>query len=132
LNFSEYVTELAENVKSSYANDKVRLKLELEPATIHPDKIIPCGLIINELLSNSLKYAFPNGSSGEVLIHFYTQLQDFVLEIADDGVGLDQDIQIESSNSLGLHLVSTFTTQLGGELKMSRSGGTRISIRFPR
>ena len=132
LNFSDYVAELTKIVKSSYAREKVQLKLEVEPTGMDPDKVIPCGLIINELLSNSLKYAFPNENSGEILIRFYSKEQYFVLEISDDGVGLEDDIQIVRPNSLGLQLVSTLTRQLRGSAEMSYVHGTKISIRFPR
>jgi PAS domain S-box-containing protein len=92
LNFSEYVEELVEAVMNSYAPRKMDLKVDVEPVFLDHQKIIPCGLIIHELLSNSLKYAFPDGSSGEVNIRFYSQLEHFVLEISDVGVGLSEDI----------------------------------------
>jgi PAS domain S-box-containing protein len=132
LNFSEYVSELTEIVMSSYDRKLVGLKLEIEPVSIDQDKIIPCGLIINELLSNSLKYAFPNQDAGEISVRFHPENEHFVLEISDHGVGLRKDIQIYDSKTLGLRLVSALAKQLGGELIVDRNGGTKISVRFPR
>jgi two-component sensor histidine kinase len=95
------------------------------------DTAIPCGLIANELISNSLIHAFPGNRRGEVGISLSTADPDaFELVIWDDGVGLPENIDPRSARSLGLHLVYTLVEQLRGEITMIRSERTEFRIKF--
>ncbi len=92
---------------------------------------VPCGLIINELTSNSLKYAFPADTSGEVNITFGRADAQYILRISDTGVGLPDDFDPERGKSLGMKLVHMLTGQLCGELEHRNGVGTTFEIKFP-
>lgn len=95
------------------------------------DTAIPCGLIINELVTNSLKYAFPAPESEGIIQIELNQVENqFRLIISDNGVGLPLDIQIEKSETLGLQLVNNLVKQLEGTLQIHRVNGTRFTIIF--
>jgi two-component sensor histidine kinase len=97
------------------------------------DTAIPCGLIINELVSNALKYAFPPDSSGgDVWIEFRAQADgQLVLMVRDNGAGLSPDIDLDKPPSLGLQLVRMLSQQIRGTLHLEREGGTAFEIVFP-
>jgi two-component sensor histidine kinase len=95
------------------------------------DTAIPCGLIINELVSNSLKHAFPNGQQGQALIQLHaTRDRQYTLVVGDNGAGLPQDLDYRNTRSLGLRLVTTLVKQLEGTIELDRSKGTRFEIVF--
>ncbi|MDP3028537.1 MAG: histidine kinase dimerization/phosphoacceptor domain -containing protein [Deltaproteobacteria bacterium] len=133
INFHEYVSLLVNGLSRSYGvnADKIALKTDIEDIMLEVDVAIPCGLIINELVSNSLKYAFPENKEGEIKITLRT-LDESAMEltVSDDGIGMPADINLRSSESLGLKLVTILTNQIDGELEMDRSEGTKIQIRF--
>jgi two-component sensor histidine kinase len=95
------------------------------------DIAIPCGLIINELISNSFKYAFVNQPAGVISIHF-KDLQDdnFVLTVADNGVGIPADMNILKTKSLGMKIMHKLVQQIDGELQNDFSNGTKFTITF--
>jgi len=111
----------------------VRLVFELASVNIALDKATPCGLLVNELLSNCLKHAFPDGRSGEVLVQ--SQAADkpgfWRVRVRDTGVGLPPDFESRSRQSLGLLLVSDLARQLGGTLETSHQAGADFSVSFP-
>jgi two-component sensor histidine kinase len=93
---------------------------------------VPCGLIISELISNALKYAFPGGRKGKVSIGMgVTGDGSVALKVADNGIGLPADLDIAAAGSLGLQIVNILTSQLRGRIDLHREGGTRITITFP-
>jgi len=133
IDFLEYIRNLAAHLFRSYCinSDAIKLKIDVENVALGIDTAIPCGLIINELVSNSLKYAFPAGAEGEVRIHLRPASDSkYLLIVSDSGVGLPQDLDIRSTTSLGLRLVSTLTDQLGGTIEIQNSGGTEFRITF--
>ncbi len=93
---------------------------------------MPCGLIINELISNALKHAFPEGEKGEITIDFHPDGDDkLTLVVSDTGIGLPEDIDISSgAKTLGLQLISILADQLKGTLEIERNGGTAFKITF--
>jgi two-component sensor histidine kinase len=93
------------------------------------DTAIPCGLIINELVSNSLKHAFPD-KQGEILVNLHRDNGKFTLIVRDDGVGFPEHVDFRNTDSLGLQLVCTLTDQLDGEIELNRGGGTEFRITF--
>ncbi len=131
INFAEYLRRLAEHLFRSYGvAGKIRLRLDLDRLIVPVDAAVPCGLIVNELLSNSFKYAFP-GTSGEVRIKLRQEPGGVVhLLVADDGIGLPRDLDWESASSLGLRLVRTLAKQLEAAVEADRSHGTVFSITF--
>ncbi|HEY4490854.1 MAG TPA: ATP-binding protein [Acidobacteriota bacterium] len=86
---------------------------------------------LNEILSNSLRHAFPMDRNGTIYIHFLRRDDDYLLQIGDDGIGLPQEIDFDSQITLGLRLVLTLVSQLNGTVRIDRSQGTVFQIEFP-
>jgi two-component sensor histidine kinase len=131
--FTEYIPSLTAYLFRSYSvgQDRVRLVTDVDDISVGIDTAIPCGLIINELLSNSLKYAFPGGRSGEVHIDLKRAGDsEFLLVIGDNGVGLPDGLDLKSTETLGMRLVVSLVRQLQGEMEIDSSNGTRFDIRF--
>lgn len=132
---ADYIRNLVEYLDSTYQaiNAKVEIEYNVENLFLNLDSAIPCGLIINELVSNSLKYAFPNNFSGKVLVSLKKSgSENLVLKVEDNGIGMPAEYSVENSSTLGLQLVSLLTRQINGELNINRNGGTKVSITFPR
>jgi len=136
INFSEYIRSLSGNLVRSYeaVSGRVRLNLNVEDIYLGIDAAIPCGLIINELVSNSLKHAFPAGSKsseGEIKIEFLRDDNNkFKLTVSDNGIGFPRDVDFQQTESLGLQLVRILTDQLSGSIELHRSSGTKFIITF--
>lgn len=146
IDFSEYARDLARSLLSSYnlGESKVELSIDVADVVLGMDSAVPCGLIINELVSNALKYAFPDRRQGRILVWMRPHDQAssglasdstesdhfFELRVEDDGIGLPADLDIATANSLGLKIVRTLTKQLKGTMDIGREGGTRVSIVF--
>jgi two-component sensor histidine kinase len=95
------------------------------------DAAIPCGLIINELVSNALRHAYPDGRRGTLRVTLsHNGDGTHTLTVGDDGIGLPADIVLPPTSTLGLALVDTLTRQLEGTLSVDRTGGTSVSVRF--
>ena len=144
LDFSAYIRELAENLFQTYnlSNKNTSLKMNLEEnAFFDMDVAVPLGIIVNELVSNSLKHAFPGRDNGEIQIELHkdengehrkecNRYTSFVLTVSDNGVGIPEDLNIEDLDSLGFQLITTLVDQLDGELELKRNDGTEFAIRF--
>jgi PAS domain S-box-containing protein len=134
IDFAGYMESLTSHLYSSYVAEPERISLEIEVGNValDIDKAIPCGLIINELVSNSLKHAFPEGRKGNITIRFHSDDQGVVtLTVADDGVGLPPGMDFRDSKSMGLQLVNMMTKQLQGEIEsLLNEGGAAFTIRF--
>ncbi len=132
--FDQYIQELVTDIFQSYEvyPGKILLQFELKPISLHIDMAIPCSLILNELTSNTLKYAFPGERTGNLLIRINQDSQDQLhLLFEDDGQGLPSTIEMENVESLGLRLVRVLTNQLRGKLDLKREHGTSFSFHFP-
>lgn len=133
IDFAEYIENLAANLLSSYDvnSDAIALKINVEPIHLSVDVAIPCGLIINEIVTNSLKYAFPLGKSGEICIDFHSDNNNqLLLSVSDNGIGLPPDFDIQDTETLGLQLVTALTGQLSGTIELNRNFGTEFKITF--
>lgn len=134
INFAEYVSNIASNLQQSYVSSdkKILLRLDVPDFNLHIDDAIPCGLIINELLTNSFKYAFAKKKSGQVGISVKLKKENVILAIWDDGAGFPKTVNYRDTPSLGLQLVNSLTEQIGGKLKMEsrKNEGTRFIIAF--
>ncbi|XZO04144.1 MAG: PAS domain S-box protein [Microcoleus sp.] len=129
---ADYIRNLTANLFQSYTvtDTKIQLQVEIDRIELDIDTAIPCGLIVNELVSNCLKHAF-YGKNGHIHIKFvYHHSPEFLLMVRDNGVGLPPDFDIEESDSLGLQLVYNLSEQLGGELEISTECGTCFQITF--
>ncbi len=119
VDIKEYIERLSNYLVQTYSSaNKIKLNLDLESHSLSLDTIIPCGLIVNEILTNSIKYAFPNDSTGSVNISFKKQNGEYHLTIFDDGVGLKKDLDIENLQSLGLRLIKLLSMQLRGNVEV--------------
>lgn len=131
VNFPEYVKSLITNLYSSYSinKEKINIKLNVENATFNIDTAIPLGLIINELVSNSFKHAFPNGQTGEISVDIrHLEGNNYRLMVNDNGIGFDP--KATYSKTLGLNLVNALTEQIGGKLEIRSDSGSLFSITF--
>jgi PAS domain S-box-containing protein len=134
IDFSGYVRSLTGHLTRSYRinANAVRLNLEVESVPMNLDIAIPCGLIINELVSNAFKYAFPNGDSGEITVRFAEEdARTLKLVVQDTGIGFPEGGDPEESDSLGLKLVRSLTEQLGGVLNYRTQNGFICQITIP-
>jgi two-component system, sensor histidine kinase PdtaS len=130
INFSDYIETLAALLFRSYGVDTNLIKLQVsgENVFLSIENAVPCGLILNELISNCLKHAFPNGRSGEIRVKVGHTPERLTLTVADNGVGLPTDLNIETTETLGLQLIRTLTRQLSGELQVARGPWTEFKI----
>jgi PAS domain S-box-containing protein len=130
----DYVQTLTRSLYRSYAMDPETVLLSVDIANVRLgiDAAIPCGLIINELVSNALRHAYPDGRRGTLSVALVQNGDDtHTLTVKDDGIGLPDDIVLPPVATLGLALVETLSRQLGGTLSIDRTGGTSVNVRFP-
>lgn len=131
---AEYIDKLTNSLVNSYKVDNTSIKIltYVDPMKLDVDTLVPIGLILNELISNSLKYAFKNQESGVLEIHLRRHESDILLKVSDNGQGLPADFSIESSKSLGYRLVKAFSEKLGASLTIGHSpSGTHASMIIP-
>ena len=135
IDFSEYLQTFVRRLFSSYCIDSetVELRIDAEPITLEIEMAVPCGLIVNELVSNALKHAFPRRRKqrGFLEIAFRRAGDDAALTVRDNGVGLPESVSVVKSESLGMKLVGILTEQLGGKVSVKRKPGTEFRINFP-
>jgi len=152
LNFSQYLEKLIGNLFQTYrfGNTDLSLKMDLEENVFFDmDIAVPLGIIVNELVSNSLKHAFPDRGKGEIRIKLCRQEIDksktniksnnrkkdstsaeITLAVSDNGAGISESIDIENSDTLGLQLINTLVDQLEGEIELKKENGTEFTIRI--
>jgi two-component system, sensor histidine kinase PdtaS len=133
VDLSNVLAKLISNVESSYVTDPQRLKItvQAEQVALSITKAIPCGLIVNELITNALKHAFPGNAQGAITVTLkLIDGRDVLLSVSDNGVGL-KDVDSGDSKTLGLELVTILADQLGGKLTIERGQPTCFSILFP-
>lgn len=133
VNLGNYIRDLAGHLMKVYGGESSRINLTVESdeLEIGLDSVIPCGLIINELLSNSLKHAFVSFKSGEITIHLSVENGFYFLIYEDNGIGISENIDFRKTNTLGLQLVITLVEQLDGAIELLQSEtGTAFKIRF--
>jgi PAS domain S-box-containing protein len=129
----EYAEKLASELYISYSpSEGIAIRVEAEPLELGIDQAIPCGLILNELVSNALKYAFPNNREGEIVIGIVRPEPGLIaVAVRDNGVGLPADLDWRNAKSLGLRIVQILARQLGGAIELHRAGGTKFQFTFP-
>jgi two-component sensor histidine kinase len=126
-----YLQNPTTNLFTSYQSksDGIALKIDVKDVFLGVDRAIPCGLIINELVSNALKYAFLRGKKGEIGISLKPDRdRHLTLKVWDSGVRFPKGLDFRKTETLGLQLVSTLTTQLEGKIELYRQGGTEFRI----
>jgi len=144
LNFSPYIRELTRNLFMTYrlGNTNISLNMDLEENIfLDMDTAVPVGIIVNEMVSNSLKHAFTGRDRGEIQIKLYrgengecksegSKSTSFTLTVSDNGVGIPENLDIEDLDSLGMQLITTLVDQLDGKIELKRNNGTEFIIRF--
>ncbi|MBX2815718.1 MAG: ATP-binding protein [Saprospiraceae bacterium] len=133
IDFRAYVEKLTDGLLKSYrdaAQDQIDLNLSIPPINLDVDTVMPLGLILNELVTNALKYAFPASGSGKISIALDQQEDKITLRVADNGRGLPADEELAKSNSLGFKLIRAFVDKLKAEMQINRQGGTEVVIQF--
>lgn len=133
IDFADYAQVLAKDILASHGNvgDPVRLKSDMETVIMSIDLAVPCGLILNELISNAFKHGFPNGGTGEIKVTLRAQAEDkCLLCVEDNGVGIPGDFDV-TKKSLGLRLVRSLTEQIRGTFELAKSDlGTSARLQF--
>jgi two-component sensor histidine kinase len=133
VDFAVYIRDLATFLVRSYRAHlgPIDLNIEAEGVLLGIDTAIPCGLITNELISNALKHAFPNGNRGEIRVKIGADGdRQFTMIVGDNGVGFPPDVDFRNTESLGMQLVNTLVDQLEGTVELRSDGGTEFTIRF--
>jgi len=133
LDFTQYIENLGNYIFKIYGvnTKRISMKIDINEANIDFNRAILLGLIVNELISNSLKHAFPDDLEGQVNVRLDSEDKYFILTTSDNGVGLPKKFRLRQTKSLGLQLVQALTNQLKGSIKIDRRKGTRFRIKFP-
>jgi two-component sensor histidine kinase len=134
IDVAAYLQTLCVHLFRSFGAAERRLALDLDVDKLELDLefAVPVGLLVNELVTNALKHAFPDGRAGRVRVELHRQGEEgFVLAVRDDGVGLPADAELRQARSLGLRLVQTLSRQIRGTLETSRVGGTGFTVVVP-
>jgi two-component sensor histidine kinase len=133
IDFDGYIRSMTQHLLRTCSIDSsaVKLNVNCSDVLLSIDMAVPCGLIVNELISNSLKHAFPEGEKGEITIDFHPDGDNrLTLVVSDTGIGLPEDIDISGAKTLGLQLIKDLVDQLRGTLEIERDGGTAFRITF--
>lgn len=135
IGFDKYLQELVETIKKMYsdAEENVKTVYELDNVSLDINQAIPCSLLVNEVIVNCFKHAFPNFRDGTLRLKLYYDEPDLALEIEDDGIGLPEDFDMQKQDSLGMTLIQTLSGQLEGEISFSNSsenGGAKFRLSF--
>jgi PAS domain S-box-containing protein len=133
VDFAAFLDSLLPVVTEAYGTRSrhISIRVDVEPVRFPINTAMPCGLIVNELITNAFKHAFAGRDQGEIRVALTRQLGDEVLlSVSDDGVGLPDDADPEQTGTLGLQLVRLLTNQLAGDLSINRANPTRFSVRF--
>jgi two-component sensor histidine kinase len=133
VDLARHASLLASNLFHSYGVDPARItwRVAVEPLLLGVDQAIPAGLILNELISNALKHAFPSGRTGSVVIEGGRQQGRIEVVVSDDGVGVDPGVELVHPNSLGMHIIQILTRQLKGTFELISGQPATFKISFP-
>lgn len=134
IEFLDYMRSITSGLFRFYEIDNNRISFEIEGEELFfgIDTVIPCGLIINEIITNSLSYAFPDNQKGKVRLSINSPAEDtYEIVVSDNGIGMPKEIDINRSESLGLQLITGFVEeQLQGHIRLDRTGGTTFYLKF--
>ncbi len=127
-----YINKLSNHLLNTYQVESGEIKIEtqVDDITLDVETVVPIGLIINELISNSLKYAFPNDANGVISIELHESKYQLILSISDDGIGLNPDQLQTKTETFGHSLIRAFKTKLDADISIQSEGGTRIELKI--
>jgi PAS domain S-box-containing protein len=137
LDLGDYLNRLLQSLRATYRahGERITIRLEVpaEGVRLDLERTIPCGLLVNELVTNSFKHAFPAQRPGEIVVNLQeVGDEDIYFSVSDNGIGLPSEAELATRSSLGLQLVPLFVDQLHGVLTVDREHGTQFAVRFPR
>jgi two-component system, sensor histidine kinase PdtaS len=129
---SSYIRELVTYLRDSFdTGQRIHFELNIEPLDMDVSQAVPLGLILNEAISNSLKYAFPNDRDGEIIISLSrTSFNHYLLSISDNGIGMPEHFSKKKPGSLGMSLMAGLSEDLEGNFALENNNGTTIKISF--
>ena len=131
INLTEYINSLVNGLFYSYSiKNHINSIIDVDDVELNIETAVPIGLILNELVSNSLKHGFPDGK-GEVFIKLKTVEDKYEMTVSDNGIGFPKDLDFRNTDSLGLQLINNLVNQIDGEIKLIRNHGTEFRIIFP-
>jgi len=132
INLSDYIRNLTKELLTSYIGDpgRVQLTVNVEDINMELETAIPLGLLINEIVANSVNHAFPHGQTGEIIVDLKRDGDSFILKMSDDGIGIPPNIDFEKAETLGFQLVNNLVNQLDGEIKMHTNNGAKFIVKF--
>lgn len=132
IQMDDYIREFADRIDSTFQirSADIELKLDIEPVKLSINQAVPCGLLLNELLTNSYKHAFTDQDKGIISISLYKSNQKVELIVADNGKGIPEDLQKGTTDSLGMDLIQTLTKQLQGDLQIKNKEGAHFRLQF--
>jgi two-component sensor histidine kinase len=135
IDFGSYANELIDQIRQSYPDnttESISVELDVEHVSLSLTKAVPCGLLLNELLSNCYKHAFQGKKDGKILIRFRKINENCLLEVEDNGIGFSGDFKIEEQETLGMTIIQSLTEQIDGKISYNgvSGNGTKISIVF--
>lgn len=134
IDFKDYLENLVSNLQMSYGNDNdssINVHLSIDSILLNIDVAIPCGLLVNELVSNAFKHAFPDNRKGNVHINMHrVNENEMILKVKDDGVGLPQDFNLETTDTLGMEIINTLINQFEGEINFISNNGTEFIVKL--
>jgi two-component sensor histidine kinase len=133
IDLGEYLNQITNSLAESYLEDVIRIgiKSSFDKIKVSPRIASSAGLIVNEILTNSLKYAFPNNKKGNILISLKAINENVEIEIADNGVGVSGSFSLDDAKGMGLQLIKMLTQQLNGAVTVEANHGTKFKVVFP-
>ncbi len=132
VNAKTYISSLVDNVSQAYTNPHITLEINVKDTNLRADTSFPIGLIVNEFITNSYKYAFPSGKKGIIFIKLDEQEDKYLLQLSDNGKGLSPDFNVDNLNSFGMETIKLLTQEYKGTFKLNGNNGTRMDITFPK
>ena len=131
VNLDEYLEGIVDDITRSHGARNVDINLKTNHITLNMETTVISGLIISEMVINSLKHAFPGDKSGKITVEVEEDDQDMIIKVSDDGVGLPPQISVETADSFGLQLVRTFVEQSEGSIEFKGDNGAEFIINIP-
>ncbi|MTK62990.1 MAG: hypothetical protein F8N15_00185 [Methanobacterium sp.] len=132
IDFGKFINTLTGELYRIYISNQnlIKLNVDVQSVMVDVNTAIPLGLIVNELVSNSMKHAFPDDRKGNIEIKFCSEDENYTLIVEDDGIGFPEDVDLYNTNSLGLRIVNSLTEQIDGELILDKTNGSKFIIKF--